>query len=104
MARIEGRRFRQAVPWFLQENPSLSCPKAGKATYQKAIRLEGISSNNDNNKNGSGSAPEFRVRASAFFTFHSVLRRSKDFTESMRWVADRVATRHKFFLLVFLHL
>lgn len=77
--RPQGQKFRQAIPWFTQENPSLACPKAGKAAYKNAIRMEPF-----RGESNSSNVEQFNVRASAFFTFHSVLKTSLDFAESMR--------------------
>ncbi len=61
--RPSAEEFRSALPWFVQENPDRSCPKAGKAAYANSIAMREV----DNS---------YEVTASAFFTFHSVLRSS----------------------------
>ena len=67
--RPENGDFAKQLPWFLQDNPSISCPKGGRAAYKDAVRL---------NSNG-------KVTASSFFTFHSVLKSSKDYYQALKW-------------------
>ncbi|XP_015376879.1 PREDICTED: Niemann-Pick C1 protein, partial [Diuraphis noxia] len=59
--------FAKFLPYFLKDNPDEKCSKAGHAAYSDAISLK-------NNSTG----PNY------FMTFHTVLKTSKDYYESMR--------------------
>ncbi|XP_050534244.1 NPC intracellular cholesterol transporter 1 isoform X2 [Daktulosphaira vitifoliae] len=67
LGRPSSESFIKYLPYFLQDNPDKHCSKAGHASYSDAIVIR-----NDT------------VGASYFMTFHSVLRTSKDFFESLR--------------------
>lgn len=62
--------FSKYFPWFLADNPSLDCPSGGHALYSKAVRF--------NTTKGSIS-----VGDSFYMAFNTVLKKSKDFTQSM---------------------
>uniref|UniRef100_A0A2H8TMY4 Niemann-Pick C1 protein n=1 Tax=Melanaphis sacchari TaxID=742174 RepID=A0A2H8TMY4_9HEMI len=61
------QHFSKFLPYFLQDSPDKDCSKAGHAAYSDAISLK-------NNSTG----PNY------FMTFHTVLKTSKDYYESMR--------------------
>ncbi|XP_050436632.1 NPC intracellular cholesterol transporter 1-like [Adelges cooleyi] len=65
--RPDGESFTKFLPFFLQDNPDKQCSKAGHAAYSDAVSIY-----NDT------------VGASYFMTFHSVLKTSEDFFESLR--------------------
>lgn len=67
-----GKDFNKYLPWFLSDNPGVTCPKAGHAAYGSAVRLHG-------NKHAS------KVGASYFMTFHSVLKSSEDFIGALSY-------------------
>lgn len=59
--------FMRFLPWFLEENPSSACPKAGHAAYSNSLDRTPDS-----------------IQAASFFAFHKVLKTSKDFYEALR--------------------
>lgn len=61
------QNFSSFLPYFLQDSPDPKCSKAGHAAYSDAISLK-------NNSTG----PNY------FMTYHTVLKTSKDYYESMR--------------------
>ncbi|VVC27074.1 Hypothetical protein CINCED_3A006385 [Cinara cedri] len=65
--RPNAQSFSKYLPYFLQDNPDIQCSKAGHAAYSDAVSLE-------NNMAG----PNY------FMTFHTILKTSKDYYESMR--------------------
>ncbi|XP_016663110.1 NPC intracellular cholesterol transporter 1 isoform X2 [Acyrthosiphon pisum] len=65
--RPDVQHFAKFLPYFLQDSPDQKCSKAGHAAYSDAISFK-------NNSTG----PNY------FMTFHTVLKTSKDYYESMR--------------------
>lgn len=79
---IQGEMFEKYFDYFLRDNPSEDCAKAGHAAYG-----EGINYNKDP-KTGL-SFPT----ASYFMTYHTILKTSRDYTEAMeeaRIVGDNI--------------
>ncbi|XP_044760492.1 NPC intracellular cholesterol transporter 1 isoform X1 [Coccinella septempunctata] len=71
--------FSRYVSFFLKDNPDPDCAKAGHAAYGQGVRyvtnpVTGLS----------------KVEASYFMTYHTILKTSKDYYESMR-AARKVA-------------
>lgn len=64
--------FEKYLPFFLQDNPDEECVKAGHAAYGNALRY---TSNNLNHTT---------VKASYFMAYHSILRTSSEYYESLR--------------------
>ncbi|KAG8224451.1 hypothetical protein J437_LFUL003174, partial [Ladona fulva] len=64
--------FRHYLPFFLQDNPSPSCAKAGHAAYGQGVKYsvdpKGLSA----------------VGASYYMAYHSVLKTSEDYYEALR--------------------
>lgn len=70
-------QFKDSIRWFLLDNPSENCPKAGHAAYETSLKL--------NDKTD--------VIASNFFTFHTVLKSSSDYIMALKWsraLADNI--------------
>lgn len=67
LGRPNVHHFTKFLPYFLQDSPDKNCSKAGHAVYSDAISLK---------KNSTG--PNY------FMSFHTVLKTSKDYYESMR--------------------
>lgn len=65
--------FEKYVPYFLQDNPDASCAKAGHAAYGQGVKYRLDGQNNYSN-----------VGASYFMAYHSILKTSKDYYESMK--------------------
>ncbi|PSN54935.1 Niemann-Pick C1 protein [Blattella germanica] len=64
--------FEKYIPYFLQDNPDESCPKGGHAAYGQGVRY-----NLDPQQLGS-------VGASYFMAYHTILKTSSDYYESLR--------------------
>lgn len=64
--------FEKYIPFFLQDNPDESCAKAGHASYGQGVRYK---------VDEHGLA---HVGANHFMTYHTVLKTSKDYFESLR--------------------
>lgn len=60
--------FRDYLPWFLLDNPSQQCPKAGHAAYGGGVNIQ----NNDT------------VESNYFLTYHTILKKSSDYTNALR--------------------
>lgn len=59
------------MPYFLQDNPDANCAKAGHAAYGNALSyIE--------------SETKTKIVASHFMTYHTVLKTSQNYYESMR--------------------
>lgn len=74
--------FEHYVSYFLRDNPNEECVKAGHAAYSQAVNLIPIG--------GNASYPVSEVGATYFMAFHTILKTSKDYYESMR-AARKVA-------------
>ena len=59
------------ISFFLEDNPDISCAKAGHAAYSAAVNLK---------KEDSTS----QVDASYFMTYHTILKTSRDYYEALR--------------------
>nr|CDS20424.1 Niemann Pick C1 protein [Echinococcus granulosus] len=82
----EGETFNRFIPRFLEQNPDNNCPRGGKAAFATAVEL--IERGNDN--------ANVSVGATHFMTYHTVLRKPRDYTEALRLsrhIADH-ALRH----------
>ncbi|KAL3273722.1 hypothetical protein HHI36_015151 [Cryptolaemus montrouzieri] len=77
--RPTAKDFSRYVSFFLRDNPDSDCAKAGHAAYGQGVRY---TTNKQTNLS--------RVEASYFMTYHTILKTSKDYYESMR-AARRVA-------------
>lgn len=64
--------FEKYIPFFLQDNPDESCAKAGHAAYGQGVRYK---------VDEHGLA---QVGANYFMTYHTILKTSKDYFESLR--------------------
>ncbi|GAV02187.1 hypothetical protein RvY_12783 [Ramazzottius varieornatus] len=64
--------FMKYLPFFLSDNPTVACPKGGHARYGSAVEL--VSHN--------GSQPT--VGASHFATYHTVLKKSAEYTTALK--------------------
>nr|CAH7739264.1 unnamed protein product [Callosobruchus chinensis] len=65
--------FKRYVPFFLKDNPDDSCAKAGHAAYGSAVNYR---------ENRTSHLAD--VGASYFMTYHTILKTSADYYESMR--------------------
>lgn len=65
--------FSRYVSFFLKDNPDPDCAKAGHAAYGQGVRYV---TNPVTNLS--------KVEASYFMTYHTILKSSKDYYESMR--------------------
>ncbi|RXG72798.1 Niemann-Pick C1 protein [Armadillidium vulgare] len=70
--RPEPDAMSTALPFFLKDNPETACPKAGHAAYGQIVKL--LQDEEGNVIPG----------ASAFMTFHTVMKSSKQFYEALR--------------------
>ncbi|KAL3891662.1 hypothetical protein ACJMK2_003914 [Sinanodonta woodiana] len=61
--------FAKYLTWFFSDNPGLTCGKGGHAAYASAVELI---------NNGTA------VGATHFMTYHTTLRKSKDYIEALR--------------------
>ncbi|XP_071451302.1 NPC intracellular cholesterol transporter 1 isoform X2 [Hetaerina americana] len=68
--------FRHYLPFFLQDNPSEDCAKAGHAAYGQGVKYR---------VDGKGSAS---VGATYYMAYHSVLKTSEDYYEALRSARD----------------
>ncbi|CAG5121501.1 unnamed protein product [Candidula unifasciata] len=64
--------FYTYLPWFLKDNPGLTCGKGGHAAYGSGVQLYKSSHN------------ETHVGASYFMTYHSVLKTSEDYIAALK--------------------
>jgi len=65
--------FLHYLPWFLEDNPGVTCPKGGHAAYGSAVKLK------QNNS---------QVGATYFMTYHSVLKNSSDFIAALAYARE----------------
>ncbi len=82
--RPSPQQFRRHLRWFLEDNPGKACISAGRAAYKDCVRLSAVE--------GEGLLPEYGVTANSFMAFHSILKKSSDYTEALRWSQKLVAT------------
>jgi len=71
--RPSREQFSQTIPWFLEANPSDTCPQGGHAAYGESVKLR-----------KEGSSGLIRVEASNMMAFHSILKTSKDYYMALR--------------------
>ncbi|GFY60803.1 NPC intracellular cholesterol transporter 1 [Trichonephila inaurata madagascariensis] len=71
--RPTGHVFNKYLQNFLQETPSQTCSKGGRAQFGGAVEIK--------NANHTGVS----VGATNFMTYHTILKTSKDFYEALRW-------------------
>lgn len=71
-------QFRMHLQWFLKDNPGETCPVAGQAAYRDGLRLYTLPGDDEDH-------PRYRVRASNFMAFHSILKNSEDYTKALKW-------------------
>ncbi|TRY76439.1 hypothetical protein TCAL_00054 [Tigriopus californicus] len=71
-------QFRMHLQWFLKDNPGETCPVAGQAAYRDGLRLYTLPGEDQEH-------PRYRVRASNFMAFHSILKNSEDYTKALKW-------------------
>lgn len=64
--------FQKYLPFFLQDNPTATCAKGGHAAYHQAVNYR-----EDNSHLAT-------VGASYYMTYHTILKTSSDYYESMR--------------------
>ncbi|KAF7992769.1 hypothetical protein HCN44_005113 [Aphidius gifuensis] len=71
--RPSSHDFKKYISYFLQDNPDATCAKAGHAAYGQGVnyRCDKITNLSD-------------VGASYFMTYHSILKTSEDYYESMK--------------------
>lgn len=77
------------MPWFLQDNPSVECPKAGHALFSQAVKYN----NGKKTRGKEGQVGPLHIGDTFYMAFNKVLKTSKDFTESMieaRIIADNI--------------
>lgn len=68
--------FDHYISYFLRDNPDSTCAKAGHAAYAQAVNLKMIG--------GNATYPVSQVGATYFMAFHTILKTSKDYYESLR--------------------
>jgi len=81
--RIPPVLFEKYVDFFLQDNPYDDCPKGGHAAYGQAVTTFPFKGGKDRTK----------VGASYFMTYHTVLKKSSEYTQAMRearMIADNI--------------
>lgn len=66
--------FETYLPYFLQDNPDVSCAKAGHAAYSQAVNYHFPDKKR----------PLAQADATYFSAFHTVLKTSKDYYEALR--------------------
>lgn len=67
MQRPEAKEFDKYLSYFLQDNPNDNCAKGGHAAYSNALDVK-----------------EKDVIASNFMSYHTILKKSSDFTEALK--------------------
>ena len=65
---LSPQDFNTYISYFLRDNPSQDCPKGGHAAYGNGVILSNKSS----------------IGANYFMTYHSVLKKSEDYTNALR--------------------
>ncbi|CAG0897897.1 unnamed protein product, partial [Cyprideis torosa] len=81
MKRPTASQFSHYIYDFLNDNPNKECPKAGHAAYGTSVDIQQVSEH------------AYRVGASRFMTYHTILKSSKDYynaLEMARVVADNI--------------
>jgi Niemann-Pick C1 protein len=72
MSRPKPREFEKFIKFFLDDNPTAICAKAGHAAYGPAVNLKRQSSVLN------------QVESSYFMTYHTILKSSEDYYEALR--------------------
>lgn len=70
--RPNASSFERYLPFFLQDNPDEECAKGGHAAYLNAVNYKTPKPNRTD------------VKASYFMTYHTILKTSSDYYESLR--------------------
>ncbi|XP_035109200.1 NPC1-like intracellular cholesterol transporter 1 isoform X1 [Callithrix jacchus] len=68
-------QFHKYLPWFLNDQPNIKCPKGGLGAYSTSVNL----------------TSDGQVLASRFMAYHKPLKNSQDYTEALR-AARELAT------------
>lgn len=68
-------QFHQYLPWFLNDEPNIQCPKGGLAAYKTSVDL----------------TPDGQILASRFMAYHTPLKNSQDYTEALRAARELAA-------------
>ncbi|XP_022084057.1 LOW QUALITY PROTEIN: Niemann-Pick C1 protein-like [Acanthaster planci] len=77
--RPTGKTFQTLLPFFIDHNPGVNCPKGGRSAYHDALHFT--------------DEAKTILDASYFFAFHTVLTRSEQFTAAVkesRVVAEQI--------------
>ncbi|XP_057588201.1 NPC1-like intracellular cholesterol transporter 1 isoform X2 [Hippopotamus amphibius kiboko] len=61
-------QFYKYLPWFLNDEPNIKCPKGGLGAYSTSVNL----------------SSDGQILASRFMAYHKPLKNSQDFTEALR--------------------
>ncbi|XP_031634860.1 NPC intracellular cholesterol transporter 1 isoform X2 [Contarinia nasturtii] len=70
--RPNSTAFEHFLPFFLQDNPDEECAKGGHAAYSNAVNYRQSKANHTD------------VKASYFMSYHTILKTSSDYYESLR--------------------
>lgn len=69
--KLDPSDFRHYLPFFLDDIPTDTCPKAGHAAYSSAVTLQPVKNKTE-------------VVASYFMTYHTVLKNSHDYVDALK--------------------
>lgn len=69
--KMSAADFRKYIPFFLNDIPTITCPKAGHAAYSNAVRLGNVKNKTE-------------VMASYFMSYHTVLKTSHDYVNALK--------------------
>lgn len=75
--------FEHYLPFFLKDNPDDTCAKGGHAAYSSAVNYRQISGAQPS-KTSPNNAYRTEVLASSFMSYHTILKTSSDYYESLR--------------------
>lgn len=81
-SRPDAMDFQKYVPFFLQDNPSYTCAKAGHGAYGKAVNYKYVQRNH---------TKLAKVGASYYQGYHTVLKTSRDYYSALRAARDMSA-------------